>query len=217
VSEFKKQGRRSKQDLRPNEVPHHPKLITVGWVVGGVALALMGIWFWLALSGQGVLASAERESAAANAEVLAQEEAAEAEAEAQTQKAEAAPISPEVVDPELNLDAPKPVPTKAMQPKADTQAPTLSDTITDDWELNGWSVLSKDGKLVVSGQLNNISPDSQSGEITLAVYNNNKLSASSSLNVVDFPANTFERVEFMSEDIWTAGAKVVVLDYVPGG
>ena len=216
MSDLKK-GRRSGQDLRPDEVPHHPKLMTIGWIVGGVALALMGAWFWLALSGQGVLASAERESAAANAEVVAEQEAAEAAAEAQAQTAEDAPVNPEVVDPDLNLDAPPITESKEKEAKAAEAAPALSDTITDEWELNGWSVLSKDGNLVVSGQLANISGQSQSGEVTLAIYNNGKLASTAALNVVDFPENTFERVEFVSDEPWEAGDKILVLDFTSGG
>lgn len=48
----KKQSRRSAGDRRPNEVPHHPKLMTTAVVIGALAVVVMAVWFWAIISGQ---------------------------------------------------------------------------------------------------------------------------------------------------------------------
>lgn len=50
-----KQSRRSARDRRPNEVPHHPKLMTTAVVIAAVAFVIMAVWFWAVISGQASL------------------------------------------------------------------------------------------------------------------------------------------------------------------
>ena len=107
------------------------------------------------------------------------------------------------------------VPEEESTDPTDEVAPTQSDTVTDEWDLGAWSVLSYDGKLVVSGNLTNISSEDQSGEVRVRVFSGKSLVATTRLNVSDFGAGESERVQLESEDAWSPGSKVLVLDFSP--
>ena len=215
----REEARRSKHDRRPNEVPHHPKLLTIAWILAAAAFAIMGLWFWAILTGQGIVVTAEQNTAAANAELAAEAEA-QAEAQEQRDQAEEEPTpDPVVVEPEsIEIEPPAetaPAEAEEADDPADDIVPTESDTVTDQWDLGAWSVLSYDGKLVVSGNLNNISGEDQTGEVRVKVYSGKSLVATTRLNVVDFPADTSERVQIESDEAWSPGSKTLVLDYSP--
>lgn len=191
-------------------MPHHPKLLTLAWILAAVAFAIMGLWFWAMLTGQGLIVTAEQNTAAANAEL-----AAEAEAAVEAEDVEEPDPNPVVVTPEeIEIEPPS-----EPQPDLDSfgavpQSPEETDTISDRWDLSAWSVLSRDGGLAVSGNLTNISGESQSGEVRVYVYSEGQHVATTTLNVVDFPADGSERVELAGEAVWEPGPKVLLLQYV---
>jgi hypothetical protein len=204
-------ARRSARDRRPNEVPHHPKLLTLAWIVAAAAFAIMGLWFWAMLTGQGLIVTAERNTAAANAELAAAEDARAVEEEVE----DSAP-APVVITPDnIEIEPPSEADPELNSFGAVPAVPEETDTVTEQWDLSAWSVLSRDGNLVVSGNLTNQSGQAQSGEVRVYVYSGGESLATTTLNVVDFPDEASERVELESQTVWEPGSKVLLLQYVP--
>jgi len=203
--------KRSPAGRVPTNAPRHNRALSIALIIGFVGLAFMLLWFWMLVSGGGILLTDSADQDAVRAAKLEKRAArAAAQDEARREKAAAAAQLPESGDVDLT---PQPEPEPADPLEAPTEVPQNSETVTEQWDFSSWSVLSKDDKLVVTGNLENVSGEAQSGELRLYVYTNDQLVATAPLNVVDFPTSTSERVEFESSDRWLAGPKTLVLRY----
>jgi len=174
-------------------------------IIAGVSLLLMTGWFWSMMTAKGFILSAEQQNApAAQAAKDAEEEAA-AESD-QTQADRDRQAESDSVPGESIGD------TKGDGPP---QAPDESQTSTDQWELEDWSILSVNGVLNVSGQVINTSSESLSGTLKAFVYVDGVLVATAKTEVVDFAAGAKDKVNLVSESDWEAGEKVLFLEFTP--
>jgi len=161
-------------------------------IIAGVSLLLMTGWFWSMMTAKGFILSAEQQNApAAQAAKDAEEEAA-AESDS--------------------------VPGESIQDakgKGTPEAPDESQTSTDQWDLEDWSILSVNGVLNVSGQVINTSSESLSGTLKTFVYVDGVLVATAKTEVVEFAAGAKDKVNLVSESDWEAGEKVLFLEFTP--
>lgn len=198
-----KQATRTR-DRRPEQVPHHPGVLTVAWVVTGAALVLMMGWFWSVMSSKGFILTAEQQNAAANQAATNAEEDAAAEADqTQADRDRQAEAQSQQQD------------TTTSQKGGPPPAPDVSDTTTFQWELNNWSILSVNGVLNVSGELENITDQALTGTVKTYVYIDGVPVATAKTDVVNFKPGETQKVDLVSDSDWEPGEKVLLLQFAP--
>lgn len=187
------QDRTDIRDRRPDEVPHHPKVMTVAALITATAMVFMGLWFWQAMTSPGIIS--QEEVAAADdpgAEELSSDRDRAAEDAAAGEEA----------------DSPQ---TKGGPP----EAPDANDPVTPQWELSGWSILSVNGILQVGGTLTNTTTQPLSGTVKVYVYSDGVPVATAKTEVDNFQPGQSEQVNLVSDSEWEAGEKTILLDFQP--
>ncbi len=191
-------------DRRPDQVPHHPKVLTAGMIVTGIALAAMVVWFWSVSTGPGLVITAEQQRAA---EIQAAEEA-EAEAAAEQDKTQAD------LDREAESRGAKNKKKGGSGGKgAPPAAPAASDTVTDQVELTTYSILSVNGVLNVGGQLENVGVQPLSGTVRAYVYIDSEPVATATTEITGLEPGKSTKVNMVSDSEYQPGEKVVLLEF----
>ena len=208
VSDVKFEPRHTPAERVPPEVPHHPKILTVGAVVALASLGLMVLWFWSVNTGQGVILTAEQQRAA---EIQANRDA-EADAAAAADKTEA-DLDREA---ETKADSKDKKKNKNKNKKgAPPPAPAASDTATDDVVLSNYALLSQQGVLAISGDLQNVSGEELSGTVKAYVYLDGEAIATATADVNALAPGASENLTLQSGSDYVPGEKVVLLKYKP--
>lgn len=190
----------------PQEVPHHPKVLTVGAVIALSALGLMLLWFWSVNMGKGVILTAEQERAA---EIQANRDA-EADAAAAADKTEAD------LDREAEADANKNKKDKDKGNKGGPPpAPAASDTATDEVILSNYAILSQQGVLAINGEIQNVAGVELDGTLKAYVYVDGEAVATATGEVSGLAPGATESVTLQSSADYVPGEKVVLLKYKP--
>jgi hypothetical protein len=204
VSDVKFEPKHSAADRVPQEVPHHPKILTVGAAIALASLGLMVLWFWSVNTGQGVILTAEQQRAA---ETQANRDA-EADAAAAADKTDAD------LDREAETNADKKNNKKDKGKKgAPPPAPAASDTATDEVILSNYAILSQQGVLAISGDLQNVSGEELYGTVKAYVYVDGEAIATASADVNALAPGATENITLQSSSDYVPGEKVVLLKY----
>lgn len=206
VSDVKFEPRHTASERVPPEVPHHPKILTVGAAVALASLGLMVLWFWSVNTGQGVILTAEQQRAA---ETQANRDA-EADAAAAADKTDA-DLDREAETKAGSKDKKKDKSKKGAPPPA----PAASDTATDDVVLSNYAILSQQGVLAISGDLQNVSGEELSGTVKAYVYLDDEAIATATADVNALSPGASENITLQSESDYVPGEKVVLLKYKP--
>lgn len=206
VSDVKFEPRHTAAERVPPEVPHHPKILTVGAVVALASLGLMVLWFWSVNTGQGVILTAEQQRAA---ETQANRDA-EADAAAAADKTDA-DLDREAETKAGSKDKKKDKSKKGAPPPA----PAASDTTTDEVVLSNYAILSQQGVLAISGDLQNVSGEELSGTVKAYVYLDGEAIATATADVNALAPGASENVTLQSGSDYVPGEKVVLLKYKP--
>jgi len=206
VSDVKFEPRHTAAERVPPEVPHHPKILTVGAVVALASLGLMVLWFWSVNTGQGVILTAEQQRAA---ETQANRDA-EADAAAAADKTDA-DLDREAETKAGSKDKKKDKSKKGAPPPA----PAASDTATDEVVLSNYAILSQQGVLAISGDLQNVSGEELSGTVKAYVYLDGEAIATATADVNALAPGASENVTLQSGSDYVPGEKVVLLKYKP--
>ncbi len=204
MSHVKDKPKRRAADRRPDEVPHHPKVLTLGMLATVVALVLMVAWFWSVSTGPGLILTAEQQRAA---EIAAREEA-EANSAAEQDKTQAD------LDREAEARSGKGKKSGSGQ-GAPPEAPAVNVTATDGLELTTYSILSVNGLLNVGGQLENNSAEAKSGTVRAHVYVDGLPIATAQTEVERLRPGRSTKVNMVSESDYQAGQKVILLEFDP--
>ena len=201
---MKFEPKHSAADRVPQEVPHHPKILTVGAAIALVSLGLMVLWFWSVNTGQGVILTAEQQRAA---ETQANRDA-EADAAAAADKTDAD------LDREAETNADKKNNKKDKGKKgAPPPAPAASDTATDEVILSNYAILSQQGVLAISGDLQNVSGEELYGTVKAYVYVDGEAIATATADVNALAPGATENITLQSSSDYVPGEKVVLLKY----
>ncbi len=179
-------------DRRPSEVPHHPKVLTVGAIVAAAALFFMAAWFWQVMTSPGVVLTEENAQQAADGADDRLQSDLDREAEA---------AQPQDEEPGSKGGPPP--------------APDESDPVADEIELTGYSILSVNGILQVGGTVTNTSSAPLTGTVKVYVYTDAVLVATAKTEVKDLQPGASEEVNLVSDSDWEAGEKVILLDFQP--
>ena len=162
------------------------------------------LWFWSVNTGQGVILTAEQQRAA---ETQANRDA-EADAAAAADKTEAD------LDREAETNADKKNSKKDKSKKgAPPPAPAASDTATDEVILSNYAILSQQGVLAISGDLQNVSGEELYGTVKAYVYVDGEAIATATADVNALAPGATENITMQSSSDYVPGEKVVLLKY----
>lgn len=179
-------------DRRPAEVPHHPKVLTVGAIIAAAALFFMAAWFWQVMTSPGLILTEETTEQS--------EDAADEQLQSDLDR-EAEAAQPKDADPAGKGGPPA--------------APDESDPVADEIELTGYSILSVNGILQVGGTITNTSAAPLTGTVKVYVYTDAVPVATAKTEIKDLQPGASEEVNLVSDSDWEAGEKVILLDFQP--
>lgn len=202
---MKDKPKRAKVDRRPEQVPHHPKVLAAGAIVGAIALVLMTGWFWSLNTGQGLVLTAEQQRAA---EIQAQEELEEEEAAAQDKTQADLDREAEARDAAGEKGA-------SSRKGAPPAAPSSNDTVTPEVELTEYSILAVNGILNVGGRLKNVTAKPLSGTVRTYVYIDSVPVATATTEIAGLAPGGSTKVNMVSDSEYEPGEKVVLVEFEP--
>ena len=181
------------KDRRPDEVPHHPKVMAVAVLITGTAMLFMGLLFGQAMTSPGIISQEEA--------ITADQPGDEELSSDRDRAAEDAAAGEEGPAPQAKGGPP--------------EAPGENDPVTPQWELSGWSILSVNGILQVGGTLTNTTNQPLSGTVKVYVYSDGVPVATAKTEVDNFQSGQSEQVNLVSDSEWEAGEKTILLDFQP--
>lgn len=174
-------------DRRP-PAPSDNSSRLVGLAIVTVAvLGLMAGGFWSLVSGEGLLNRTETQ---------------ETVAEAPAPGPEAAPAEP------APAEAPAPAPAPDVAPPP---APPKNELRVNDWLLSPYAIVQENGKLIVTGTLENRSDVTRSTLMRVFVYVDGNWVATGTGEIRDVPPGESVEVSLPSGSDWTAGNKVLLV------
>lgn len=205
MSDVKDKPKPARVDRRPEQVPHHPKVLVAGAIVAAIALVLMAGWFWSLNTGQGLVLTAEQQRAA---EIQAQEDL-EADEAAEQDKTQA--------DLDREAEAKEAAGSSGGSPGkgAPPAAPSSSDTVTPEVELTEYSILAVNGILNVGGRVKNVSAKPLSGTVRTYVYIDSVPVATATTEISGLAPGESTKVNMVSDSEYEPGEKVVLVEFEP--
>lgn len=180
-------------DRRPTEVPHHPKVLTVGAIVAATALLFMGAWFWQVMTSPGLILTEENvtqvDDGTADELPSDRDRAAESAQEGTAGASDGRGGPPE--------------------------APGENQPVTSQLELSEYSILSQNGILQVGGTITNTSNQALTGTVKVYVYTDGVPVGTAKTEVENLQPGASESVNLISDSEWEAGEKVILLAFDP--